>query len=328
MYGATINHASLRPAILLYCLPLLPEYNHHEQLAAGEKEARVALSKRIQRFTPLDEGASFFMAFHYWRSKQGDMACKHMRGFFAWMRRLLSVAHHASLIFNFTTFWRLCKCRDHAWIATGGFGDQGRQEQSWQSWLLKKKWEKKAGKESNYWKNDTIELPKQRISGSSVVELWESVYQFVSWKLIVELATDAKIKYRDKSVSLIHSRDRLLSRFHPATHAAILPRLKELGIKVHLNQRPQLPEQRSQQSITLSTGKILAFDLLVRLNHTSLIVDFMSRSHPKLGTFKASISILNRSKVRSNSDPTNTSNYRSSLSKYLRSRRCCWNRFS
>lgn len=48
-------------------------------------------------------------------------------------------------------------------------------------------------------------------------------------------------------------------------HDAILPRLKELDIKVHLNQRPQLPEQGSQQSITLLNREILTFDLLVQL---------------------------------------------------------------
>ena len=48
-------------------------------------------------------------------------------------------------------------------------------------------------------------------------------------------------------------------------HDAILPRLNELDIKVHFNQRPHLPEQGSQQSITLSNREILTFDLLVQL---------------------------------------------------------------
>ena len=37
IYGATINHPCLRPAILLYCLPFFDEYKGHEQLATQEK---------------------------------------------------------------------------------------------------------------------------------------------------------------------------------------------------------------------------------------------------------------------------------------------------
>jgi len=90
-------------------------------------------------------------------------------------------------------------------------------------------------------------------------------------KLTAELVTDIKTKYPGKSVSLIHSRDRLLPRFHSAMHDAILPRLKELDVKVYLNERPELPKEGSQQSISLSTGEILTFDLLVQLKSASLI---------------------------------------------------------
>ncbi|KAK3687557.1 hypothetical protein B0T22DRAFT_424615 [Podospora appendiculata] len=58
----------------------------------------------------------------------------------------------------------------------------------------------------------------------------------------VELATDIKTFYPDKNVTLIHSRDQVLNSLKgKRLHDYIVPVLNELGIRLLLNERPQLP---------------------------------------------------------------------------------------
>ncbi|KAJ7634462.1 FAD/NAD-P-binding domain-containing protein [Roridomyces roridus] len=57
----------------------------------------------------------------------------------------------------------------------------------------------------------------------------------------VQMVTDAKEYYPDKKVTLIHSREQLMSRFHPRLHDIILEKLNKAGIEVILGQRVKMP---------------------------------------------------------------------------------------
>ncbi|KAK4545935.1 hypothetical protein LTR36_002499 [Oleoguttula mirabilis] len=57
----------------------------------------------------------------------------------------------------------------------------------------------------------------------------------------VQMATDVKEIYPEKSVTLIHSRKNVMSRFHPGLHEIIAERCKELGVELVLGSRVKLP---------------------------------------------------------------------------------------
>lgn len=89
----------------------------------------------------------------------------------------------------------------------------------------------------------------------------------------VELATDIKSYYPEKSVTLIHSRERLLPRFGGQLHEKVMDALQKLNIEVRLGERPKLPlknekgesEQGNDQSLRFSDGKVVVYDLIVRI---------------------------------------------------------------
>lgn len=84
----------------------------------------------------------------------------------------------------------------------------------------------------------------------------------------VQTATDIKDLYPAKSVTLIHSRDRLMNAFHPRMHELIMERCKELGIDVVLGDRVKIPAEGFSNDgrefeIVLSSGRKVTADLAV-----------------------------------------------------------------
>ncbi|KAE8147815.1 hypothetical protein BDV25DRAFT_159519 [Aspergillus avenaceus] len=79
----------------------------------------------------------------------------------------------------------------------------------------------------------------------------------------IELATDAKSRYPEKNVTLVHSRNTLLSRFGPRIGEEALKELEILGVKVVLGQRVNVSEDVDVKKITLSSGETVACDYLV-----------------------------------------------------------------
>lgn len=59
----------------------------------------------------------------------------------------------------------------------------------------------------------------------------------------VQMATDIKQLFPEKSVTLIHSRENLMSKFHPGLHSIVQQRFDELGVQTVLGKgRVKLPE--------------------------------------------------------------------------------------
>ncbi|KAK2882505.1 hypothetical protein FQN49_000271 [Arthroderma sp. PD_2] len=83
----------------------------------------------------------------------------------------------------------------------------------------------------------------------------------------VELASDIKDFYPDKEVTLIHSRDRLLSHFGRRLGDYTLTALQdELNIRVLLQERPEIPavgNMARSAKLTLSDGCVEEFDLII-----------------------------------------------------------------
>lgn len=59
----------------------------------------------------------------------------------------------------------------------------------------------------------------------------------------VQLATDAKELYPGKSITLVHSREKVMNRFHPKLHQLIEERCKTLDVDLVLGSRVKLPPQ-------------------------------------------------------------------------------------
>lgn len=77
----------------------------------------------------------------------------------------------------------------------------------------------------------------------------------------VELASDIKDFHPEKSVVLLHSRDRLLPSFGERLHQYVTKRLDEMGVEVWLNERAQIVE--GSHALKLKQGKEETFDLIV-----------------------------------------------------------------
>ncbi|KAI0596171.1 hypothetical protein F4775DRAFT_594603 [Biscogniauxia sp. FL1348] len=78
----------------------------------------------------------------------------------------------------------------------------------------------------------------------------------------VELATDAKAKYPEKKVVLVHSRDRVMHRFGPELQDAATQGIRELGVELITGDRV-VGEDTDKGVVTLRSGKEIACDFLV-----------------------------------------------------------------
>jgi NADH dehydrogenase FAD-containing subunit len=92
----------------------------------------------------------------------------------------------------------------------------------------------------------------------------------------VQLATDIKDYHASKSVTLVHSRSRVMHKFHPKLHELISARAEELGVDMVLNERVKVredgfPDDGSEFDVDLSSGGRLRADLVIRATgHTPI----------------------------------------------------------
>lgn len=101
----------------------------------------------------------------------------------------------------------------------------------------------------------------------------------------VELVTDIKGWYPEKSVTLVHSRDRLLHAFGPRLHERVMQEMEKLGITVRLGQRPQIQfdgDEKAGENATLvfPNDRSEKFGLVV----SDLPVDALSASFADVAT--------------------------------------------
>ncbi|KAI2467402.1 FAD/NAD(P)-binding domain-containing protein [Annulohypoxylon bovei var. microspora] len=78
----------------------------------------------------------------------------------------------------------------------------------------------------------------------------------------VELATDAKSKYPEKRVVLVHSRDAVMHRFGPELQTAARKGIEELGIELITGDRV-VSEDKDKGIVVLKSGKEIVCDYLV-----------------------------------------------------------------
>lgn len=83
----------------------------------------------------------------------------------------------------------------------------------------------------------------------------------------VELVTDIKTYYPEKSVTLIHSRERLLHGYGPRLHERVMDTMRKLGIDTRLGQRPRIigpgVEKGTLRSLQFSDCSSASFELVV-----------------------------------------------------------------
>jgi NADH dehydrogenase FAD-containing subunit len=79
----------------------------------------------------------------------------------------------------------------------------------------------------------------------------------------VEVATDAKAKYPDKKVTLVHSRNALMHRFGEKLQVAALQGTEKLGVEVILEDRV-VGRNEISKTVHLKSGRELECDFMVR----------------------------------------------------------------
>jgi apoptosis-inducing factor 2 len=88
----------------------------------------------------------------------------------------------------------------------------------------------------------------------------------------VQMATDIKQLYPEKSVTLVHSRSTLMHKFHSELNEIILARCAELGIATRLGSRVKLPAVEGYANdgrifdVELEDVSSVEADLAVRLD--------------------------------------------------------------
>ncbi len=78
----------------------------------------------------------------------------------------------------------------------------------------------------------------------------------------VELAADAKDRYPDKSITLVHSRQALMHRFGPGLQQGAMDALERLGVDVILGERADT-QSVDGKSLTLGSGRRIECDYFV-----------------------------------------------------------------
>ncbi|KAK8085119.1 Fe-regulated protein 8 [Apiospora hydei] len=96
----------------------------------------------------------------------------------------------------------------------------------------------------------------------------------------VELAADAKHRYPEKHVTLVHSRKAVMHRFGPELQAAALQGLDELGVETILQERTATNSIVEGQ-ITLQSGGRIKCDLLVNCTGQKPSSSFMAGLAPE-----------------------------------------------
>lgn len=100
----------------------------------------------------------------------------------------------------------------------------------------------------------------------------------------VELASDIKDFYPDKDVTIVHSHDRLMSKFGPKLSDHVQRRFEdELKIRVLVNERPKAPEAQARPgpaSLTFLSGSTEQFDLVIPCTGQVPNSSALSYSHP------------------------------------------------
>jgi NADH dehydrogenase FAD-containing subunit len=85
----------------------------------------------------------------------------------------------------------------------------------------------------------------------------------------VQMATDIKELYPDKSVVLVHSRKQVMNKFHHKLHDIIAERCVELGIDMRVGSRVKVPpngypSDGSEFHVELEYGSSIPADFAVR----------------------------------------------------------------
>ncbi|KAH7409393.1 oxidoreductase [Cadophora sp. MPI-SDFR-AT-0126] len=100
----------------------------------------------------------------------------------------------------------------------------------------------------------------------------------------VQLATDIKTFWPEKRVTLVHSRERILSSFGERLHGYVMEKLDVLGIEVVLKERPTTPKSSSWEPMELEfkDGGKRKFDLVIpctgQTPNTSILASFSPSS--------------------------------------------------
>ncbi|KAI1741961.1 FAD/NAD(P)-binding domain-containing protein [Xylaria scruposa] len=100
----------------------------------------------------------------------------------------------------------------------------------------------------------------------------------------VQMATDLKEIYPDKEVTLIHSRNQLMPVYHEKLDEIIKARFQELGIKLVLGSRVNMPEGDFQQdnvsgkpiTLSLQNGSTLQADVVIPATGQTPNTQFLS----------------------------------------------------
>ncbi|KAK3356696.1 hypothetical protein B0T25DRAFT_497387 [Lasiosphaeria hispida] len=95
----------------------------------------------------------------------------------------------------------------------------------------------------------------------------------------VELATDAKHQYPDKSVTLVHSRPSVMHRFGPELQAEAMKALERLGVDVILEEKA-MPGSADGTSIDLKSGRVINCDCLINCTGQRPASDIIAELSP------------------------------------------------
>lgn len=100
------------------------------------------------------------------------------------------------------------------------------------------------------------------------VECSEQIVIIGAGAVGVQMALDAKELYPEKSITLVHSRENVMNKFHPGLHSVVKERADELGLNLVLGKRVKLPKdgypvEKGRFDVELVDGTKIPADLAV-----------------------------------------------------------------
>ncbi|KAL1604829.1 hypothetical protein SLS60_004369 [Paraconiothyrium brasiliense] len=124
----------------------------------------------------------------------------------------------------------------------------------------------------------------------------------------VQMALDAKELYPAKNITLVHSRENVMNKFHPGLHQVVRERADELGLKLVLGKRVKLPKDgypvnKGRFDVELVDGTKIPADLAITCNGMTPQSEIIRSLSPDVIDEQGYISVKDTLQIKDESFP-------------------------
>ncbi|KAL5374137.1 hypothetical protein PMIN02_012322 [Paraphaeosphaeria minitans] len=124
----------------------------------------------------------------------------------------------------------------------------------------------------------------------------------------VQMALDAKELYPEKNITLVHSRENVMNKFHPGLHSVVKARADELGVNLVLGKRVRLPKGgypvgNGRFDVELVDGTCIPADLAITCNGMTPQSEIIRSLSPNVIDEQGYIAVKNTLQIQDDDSP-------------------------